>query len=279
MRRKKITITIREDVLKKVDEVIDKAKIRNRSHAVEYLLNQVLKPKVNKVYILAGGKGFRTESPAEEVPFSMLSIQGKPVLEHQLEFLRKVELRDILILVGRFGDKIKYHFGDGSKFGVKINYIEQKEEKAGTAYVLNLAKNFLSGQSFLMMYGDVLAEINLKDFIDYHLNSGAVSTVALTSIKEPKYFGVAKIRGGKVVGFEEKPKDKESLSRVISAGIFCFEPKIFNYLSDKKESYLETDIFPKLAKEKKLGAYLFEGRWFDLGTKEVYERAVKEWGK
>ncbi len=212
----------------------------------------------------------------EEIPKTLLPIAGKPILEHQIELLRNSNIRDIVILLGHLGEKIKYHFGDGGKFGVKINYLEQKAKEIGTACALNLAKNYFAGSPFLMMYGDVLAEINLKDFIDFHSSSGGLGTVALSSIEKTLPYGMVRLRGKNIVEFVEKPQ-KEGLSKVINAGIFCFEPGIFNYLSSKINLSLEKDIFPKLAKEGKLTGYLFEGEWFDVGTPAIYEKAIKEW--
>jgi len=279
MRRQKVTLTIREDLLKRVDEIIDNTKIRNRSHAVEYLLNEALKPKVKKAYILAGGEGVKMRPFTHEIPKTLLPVKGKPILEYQIELLKNADIREIFILVGHLGEKIKYHLGDGSKFGVKISYLEQKKRTIGTGYALYLAKNFLFKETFLVFYGDELIEIHLKDFIDFHLSSGGVATLALSSIEKPSliFYGVAKLRGRKIVEFLEKPQKKKGISQVLSAGVFCFEPKIFDYLSPKTNLSLEKDIFPRLAKEGKLCGYLFEGKWFDVGTPEIYEKAIKEW--
>lgn len=216
----------------------------------------------------------------QELPKTLLPVKGKPILEYQIELLRNAEIREILILIGHLGEKIKYHFGDGSKFGVKINYIEQKRKEIGTGYGLYLAKPFLSKGPFLVLYGDELAEINLKDFIDFHLACGGIGTIALSPIGKPSIlYGIAKLRGKKIVEFLEKPEKKEEISQVINTGIFCFEPKIFDYLLRKINLSLEKDIFSRLAKEGKLCGYLFEGKWFDVGTPEVYKMAIKEWGK
>ncbi|MFH1894788.1 MAG: sugar phosphate nucleotidyltransferase [Patescibacteria group bacterium] len=278
MSRQKITITLREDLLKKLDETIDKDRIRNRSHALEYLLAQTFKPHISKAFILAGGRGVKMGPVTQEIPKALLPIAGKPLLEYQIENLRNADIRDILILVGHLGKKIKYHFGDGSRFGVKINYLEQKRSEIGTGYALHLAKNFLSVSPFLMLYGDVLAEINLKDFITFHLSDNSFATVALSSMEKTLPYGMVKLRGRNIVEFIEKPQ-KEGISRVVNAGIFCFEPGIFNYLSAKPSLILEKDVFPKLAKEGKLRGYLFEGKWFDIGTSTIYEKAIREWGK
>lgn len=278
MSRDKITITLREDLLKRIDETIDKTRIRNRSHALEYLLTQALKPRVNKAFILAGGKGVKMGPVTKEIPKTMLPIKGKPLLEYQIELLRNSDIRDILILIGHLGERIQYHFGDGSKFGVKIEYLEQKEKEIGTAHALYLARNFLSNNPFLLLYGDVLAEINLKDFIDFHSSANSLATVALSSAEKTSSYGIVRLRGKNIVEFIEKPH-KEGSSKVINTGIFCLEPEIFKYLSVKTNLSLERDVFPKLAKEGKLSGYLFEGKWFDIGTPEIYEKAIKEWGK
>lgn len=279
MKRQRITITIREDLLKKVDELVDNSKIRTRSHAIESLLLQSFVPKIRTALILAGGKGVRMKPLTEELPKPLLPVRGKPILEHQVELLRNHDIRDIFILIGYLGEKIKYHLGDGNKFGVTIHYLNQGKKEIGTGQALAFAENFLGNSPFLMLYGDVLADINVKEFADYHVASNAIATVALTSMKYPSFYGVAKLRGEKIVDFVEKPEEKEELSRVISAGIFCFEPEIFDYVASAKNLSLERDVFPKLAKEGKISGYLFEGKWFDIGTPDVYHKAIKEWKK
>lgn len=279
MNRQRLTITLREDLLKNIDEVVGKGNIRNRSHAIEHLLTQSFLSKINAALILAGGKGNQMKPLTEKLPKPLLPIRGKPILEHQIELLRSCDIKEIYIVIGYLGEKIKQHFGDGSRFGARITYIEQNEKEIGTGQAVYLARSFLSNKRFIMLYGDVLGEINLKDFVEYHATAGSIATVALTSIKYPSFYGVAKLRGEKVVEFTEKPKEKDELSRVISAGIFCFEPEIFSQLSGSKDLALERDVFPKLAKEGKLAGYLFEGKWFDIGTPEIYARAMKEWKK
>lgn len=277
MKRERVTITVREDLLKRIDDFVDGEQVRNRSHAIECLLSQSFRPELSGAFILAGGKGVRMKPLTTELPKSLLPVQGKPILEHQIQLLRDADIRDIVILIGHLGEKIKYHFGDGSKWGVAITYIEQEKSEIGTAHALLLAKNIFPQNPFLVLYGDVLARINLRDFINHHAGTSALATVALTSIKEPSLYGVAKMRGESVVEFTEKPEEKEELSRVISAGIFCFGSGIFDRLSSRKDLALETHVFPNLAREKKLNGYLFEGKWFDIGTQEIYERAIREW--
>lgn len=277
MKRSRITITLQEHIVSDLDRLVDGERIRNRSHAVEYLLMQTMKPRIGTAFILAGGKGVRMKPFTHELPKSLLPVRGKPILEHQIDLLRNADIRNIVILIGHLGEKIKAHFGDGSKLGVSLSYLEQKEKEIGTAYALHYAEHALTGKPFLALYGDVLAQINLRDLISHHSAAGATATVALTSIKYPSFYGVAKLRGEKITQFLEKPREHEELSRVISAGIFCCEPSIFKTIGTKQTAALERDIFPKLATEGKLNGYLFEGKWFDIGTRDIYARAIKEW--
>jgi len=277
MKRAKITITLRKDIIEGIDQTIDAEKIRNRSHAIEYLLQQSLRPKISKAYILAGGLGVKMKPLTQELPKPLLPIHGKPLLEYQIELLRNNEIRDMHILIGHLGERIKYQFGDGTRFGVNISYLSQPKTEIGTGHALFLARNIFTDAPFLMLYGDMLINLNLKNFIMQHLESNTLATIALTSTKYPSPYGVVGLSGSKIVNFNEKPEEKEAHSHVISAGLFCFTPKIFEQLSSKKDFALEKHVFPKLASEGQLGGYLFEGKWFDIGTPEIYAKAIKEW--
>ncbi|OGZ59612.1 MAG: hypothetical protein A3B96_04415 [Candidatus Spechtbacteria bacterium RIFCSPHIGHO2_02_FULL_43_15b] len=279
MKRSKITITIRKDLLKQVDQIVDTEQIRNRSHAIEYLLAKSLVPKVHTALILAGGRGVKMKPLTRELPKPLLSIHGKPILEYQIELLRESDIRNIVILIGHLGEKIKYHFGDGSKFGVRINYIEQGARGIGTGYGLYLSRSFMPADTFIMMYGDELLQIDMKDFSQFHIGLNTVATIALSSTRDSSLYGVAKLRGEKVVEFLEKPKEKDGLSRLISAGVFCLNAKIFGYLSAKRNLSLESDVFPGLARDGELGGYSFESKWFDVSTPETYAKAISQWKK
>jgi NDP-sugar pyrophosphorylase family protein len=276
MTRKKICISIKKELLEKIDrDVIDSEKIRTRSHAIEYLLSQALPPKISKALILTAGKGVKMRPFTYELPKAMLSVKARPILDHILELLRNNGIREVILLVDSKGDKIRSHFGDGSHYGVKITYLEEKKP-SGTAIPLKKAKDLLGNEPFLLIYGDVLAKINLKEMMDFHEESGALATMAVTSVEETGDWGVVNLRGNRIISFIEKPK-KPGLSHLVNAGIFILEPEVLNHIPTKKFSRLETDVFPKLVKEDKVAGYIFEGQWFDVGTPKTYERAIKEW--
>lgn len=278
MDRKPFTITMKKDLLKKVDSMVDGSRIRNRSHALEYIVSSHFKPKIKQALILAGGDGVKMRPFTYELPKTMLPVKGRPILEHIIDLLREYDIREIYVAIGHAGSKIKEHFGDGSKYGVKIHYIEEKK-RAGTGGSLKLALNELGREPFLMMWGDVLIDIDLGDFINFYLEEAPAMTVALTSVSDPTDYGSVRLHGDKVVEYVEKPKKSKTISHLVSAGVHIVDPSIRDFLPNKAQFMLEEDVIPKLIKNNQVRGYLFEGLWFDVGTPEIYQRAIKEWGK
>lgn len=278
MERERLTITLRKNLLPQIDEIIDGVRIRNRSHAIEYLLLRSLRPRLSRAFILAGGEGIKMRPFTYEMPKSMLPVHNRPILEYIIDLLRNNEIREITILIGHLGEKIKNHFSDGARFSVKISYLEEKKAE-GTAKPLLKIKKFVKNQPFLVIYGDVLAEINLQEFFDFHQSHSGLASVALSSAAEPSPYGVVKLRGNRILEFEEKPKKNQKLSRLVSAGIYILNPKVINHVPNKAYSTLEEDVLPKLAQGGQLFGWPNDGQWFDVGTPEIYERALKEWKK
>jgi NDP-sugar pyrophosphorylase family protein len=269
-----LTVELNENILKRIDSMIDGGKMKNRSQVVEHLISGLInRENVKKAFILAGGEGSRMRPFTYEVPKPLIPVQGKPLLQHILDLLRKYDVRDIILSTGYMGDKIKEYFGNGSRFGVQISYVEE-EESLGTAGPLNLARDLLD-KTFLMFNGDILANIDLQDFIDSHAKNNGIATITLKLVRDPSRFGVAELRGNRILRFIEKP-DPGVKSRLINAGVYILEPEVIDYVP-KGRAMMETDVFPKLAEEGRLYGYPFDGQWFDTGTHEAYEKAIKGW--
>jgi mannose-1-phosphate guanylyltransferase len=278
MKRERLTITLRDDVLKLVDAAIDGETIRNRSHAIEVLLSQCLVPQKAKVLILAGGKPVYFDSEKRVLPKAMVKIAGKPLLEQTLLRLKEAKFMDIIISIGKDGKIIADYFKDGSKWGLSISYLEQSQGCKGTAHALFQAKNVLKDEEFLLLYGDVLCNVDYNDFLEFHRQQkSSTCTMALTSSNAVNLWGLAKMNGSKIVSFEEKPENPKTFSRLVNTGAYCMESKIFDFIGPKSNK-LERDVFPRLAEEGKLFGYPYEGLWLDISNSAAYSQAVKEIG-
>ncbi len=277
MKRERITITLKPDLLKALDSTIDGNRVRNRSHAAELALSKALLKKPVKALILAGGRDIRLPQLGREMPKSLLPIQGRPLLEHAILRLKASGLDEIIISIGQSGQKIRDHFRNGSRFGVNISYIEQNQIKRGTAQPLHQAQAQLMDNNFLLIYGDVLANIDFGDFLEFHeQQKNLVATMALASVERVSMWGVARLVGSKVAEFQEKPKNPTTQSHLVNAGIYVMSPKIFEYLTPEMIK-LESDLFPRLAEENRLGGYSFGGNWCDVSTPQAYQQALKDW--
>jgi NDP-sugar pyrophosphorylase family protein len=275
MNRERLTITLRNDLLKALDGEIDGERLRNRSHAIEYFLSRSLGLKTVKVLILAGGKPVFFESEKKSLPKAMVKIAGKPLLEQTLHRLKTAKLTEIYISLGEGGEIIEDYFGDGSKLGLNITYLQQKSGCLGNAQPVLQAKKFFNS-GFLLLYGDVLSDIDYGDFVEFHRNQkAAVCTMALTSTESVDMWGLAKLQGNKIVEFEEKPKNPKTFSRLVNAGIYLMEPEMFSLISVKANK-LESDVFPRLAEEGRLFGYPYEGLWLDISNSAAYKQAVKQ---
>ena len=221
-----------------------------------------------RVFVLAGGEGTRLRPYTYSAPKPMLMLGGKPILEYVLDNLKRAGMKDIVITVGYRHEAITSYFGDGSKFGLKIGYSIEKE-KLNTAGSIAHFKGKVK-ETFAVVMGDHLTDIDMADMLESHKKSGAIATIALFHAKTPLEYGVAKLEGGKLVGFAEKPL----LEHNFNTAIYIFEPEIFDFIRQKED--FAKDVFPRLLDAKKpINAYVFDGVWFDIGRVSDYERFVE----
>jgi mannose-1-phosphate guanylyltransferase len=269
--KERVTLTVDTDILHQIDKTVDGFRIKNRSHAVELLLLKSLQTDIAaQAIILAAGKDKRLK---QGVPIGMMPVQGNPIIEHLIELFKKFNVKDILIAVCYDKDKIIQHFGNGSHYGVRIRYIEE-DEPSGTSNILKRARPFLTG-SFFVTNSDELKSVNLTDMYLTHKENNALVTIALTLSQDPKSYGVVSIEGIRIREFREKPKDKHHESKLINAGLYLFELEVIDMIPS--ETTMFYDFFPVLAEKNKLMGYPFSGQWFDVSSKESYERAEQDW--
>ncbi|MFH1444924.1 MAG: nucleotidyltransferase family protein [Nanoarchaeota archaeon] len=231
--------------------------------------------KLNTAIVLCGGKGTRLRPLTFDIPKSLIPLQGKTVLEHVIDLFKKFDITNIILCVGHMKEQIKNHMGDGSMFGVNITYVEE-DEPLGTAGPLKLMKNQgkLPREPFIYCNGDELKELDLEAMLELHKQNNAMATIALTSVDNPSNYGVANLDGNKILEFLEKPENPPS--NKINSGLYILTPEVAELV---REGFcmVEKDIFPKIAASGRLFGFPFNGQWFDTGTPERYEKAIKEW--
>ena len=221
-----------------------------------------------KAVILAGGKGARLLPYTKILPKPLMPIGEMPVLEVMIRQLHQQGVDEIVLTVGHLSEIMKAFFGDGSQFGVKINY-SYEDKPLGTAGPLALV-NDLEG-TFLVMNGDVLTDLQFNELIDFHKRQGAMATIAMHKRQEKIDLGVILCNGGpEVVGYVEKP----TYDYQVSMGIYVFESKLLKYIEPGRYLDFPNLVHKLLGEGEKVVGYLFEGYWQDLGRPKDYEQAA-----
>jgi len=229
-----------------------------------------------KAFILAAGLGTRLKPLTDTTCKPMLPIDNKPLLEYHIELLKKYGIKDIAINLYYFPEKIKEYFQDGSKFGVNILYIEEKE-LSGTAGPIKKNENFFD-EPFVVIYGDNLTNINLDKLYKFHQEKNATVSIALYEEPHPESKGIVLLdKNKKVTKFKEKPKTEEIDSHLANAGIYICDPQILKYIPKNKFYDFGHDLFPQFL-EKNIPMFGYEMNEFllDIGTHETYKKAQDE---
>lgn len=238
--KKKISVTVDENVLRDIDAIIDNIVIRNRSQAIEFLAKNALGE--NKIaVILSGGDEARLTIGNGE--YRITARVGKTtVIERALKKLRENGFKEIYIIARqKVLTKVFDIVRDGSGQSVKINYVEEKES-SGSGDTLSLVKGKIN-TNFLVVYGHILFErINIEELWNEHLRNNAVATLMLTTAANPKEKGTVLMEGSKILDFVQKPKTTDV--HLVFSPIFAATPEIFSYCGGR----LEYEAFPKLAK-------------------------------
>jgi glucose-1-phosphate thymidylyltransferase len=225
-----------------------------------------------KGVILHGGFGTKLRPLTHTGPKQLIPVANKPISQYVLEDLRNSGIVEIAIILGNiYQEKVREHYGDGQKFGVNIQYIQQDEPK-GIAHAVSLCKEFVENQPFIVYLGDNLIKGGISTCVKKFGNSKDDAMVLLCPVKNPQRFGVAKIdKNGKLVQLIEKPK--EPPSNYALTGIYFFKPPIFEMIKKLKLSWrgeLEiTDAIQLLLENGyKVSYQIVQGWWKDTGTPE-----------
>ncbi len=225
-----------------------------------------------KTFILCGGEGTRLRPYTLTNPKPMLPIANKPIVQYLIENLKKNGLEDLILTVGYLNEKIMDYFKDGKKFGLNIEYLIEDEPKMTAGSIL--AKKNEIKDMFVVVMGDTMNDINIREMIDQHKKNKALATMCVVKHKTQVEYGVVDVKNDVIEKFIEKPV----IEHYINAGTYIFEPEIFNHIKDKED--FAKDVFPRLLKcNKKIHVYVHEGKWQDIGRVSDYEGLKEEMEK
>jgi len=236
-----------------------------------------------KVVILCGGMGTRLREETEYKPKPMVEIGGKPILWHIMKIYAHQGFKDFILCLGYKGEMIKSYFynyeilnndftielGNYKRIEIHSNHKEKgwrvtladTGERALKGARIKRIEKYVSGDLFMLTYGDGVADINLHELLAFHKSHGRIGTV--TGVRPPSRFGEMMIKDNRVVAFTEKPQVSEGL---INGGFFIFNRKIFDYLSDDDNCDFEVGPLERLAKDGELMVYEHKGEWACMDT-------------
>ncbi len=229
-----------------------------------------------KAVIMAGGFGTRIQPLTTSIPKPMLPVVNIPMMEHIFQNLISMGIEEFVILLYYKPEVIKNYFKDGSKWGVKINYV-LPEADFGTAGAVKKAESFLN-EPFIVVSGDVITDFDLKELVGFHEFKKSKLTLGLTSVPNPLQFGIVITdKSGKIQKFLEKPGWGEVFSDTINTGIYVIEPEILDFIPPNIPFDFSKDLFPLLMEKGiELFGFKLKGYWKDVGNPDAYREVHKD---
>ena len=219
--------------------------------------------------IMAGGLGTRLRPLTEDLPKPMLPVGGKPLMEVVIEQLRQVGIRRVNVTTHYKPEKIFDHFGNGSAYGVELNYVNE-DKPLGTGGALGLIA--APKEPLLVINGDILTKVDFRAMLDYHREHRAVMTVAVKQYDIKVPYGVIECEGSRVRVLKEKPQ----MHFLVNAGVYLLEPKVYEFIPDG-EHFNMTDLIQRLLDSDNIVAsFPIIEYWLDIGQLADYERAQND---
>ena len=263
-----------------IEEILIKKAVKdipivNEEHVVvDFVgIRDVLLPKgkENKVVIMAGGLGSRLKNLTEEIPKPMLKVGDAPILQHIIHNFKEKGFFEFLISVNHKANIIENYFQDGIIHGVKIEYLRE-EKRLGTGGGIGLAKEYVN-EPFFVINGDVLTNLNVKDMMDFHLQNEFAITIGIRKQSYQIPYGVVDVDKDQVKKLQEKP----NVDYMINGGVYCLNPEVIDFIP--RDEYFEITELVNLLLENnmKVGAYLIEDYWMDIGHMNDYYKANDEY--
>lgn len=212
---------------------------------------------------MAGGLATRLRPLTDDIPKSMISIEGKTFLQYQIELLNPYGVKEIVLCVGYRGKKIENYFGNGNKYNARILYSYEKEKLLGTGGALKLAEPYLD-EKFFLIWGDSYVRLNYKEMYDFHMKNSCDFDVTMAIFYNIRNYDKSNIvyKNGKIKKYEKNSNDE---MKYIDAGLMVMNKKLLISIPPGKVFHIE-DLFNKLAKEERLQPFLIKKRYYEIGS-------------
>lgn len=229
-----------------------------------------------KALLLAAGAGTRLRPLTDDRPKPMVPLEGQPLIGYTLSWLARQGIRDVAINLHYKPDPLVQFVGDGARHAVRVRY-SSEAQLLGSAGALVPLSDYFRGSPFVVVYGDVLTDLELRPVAEQHGADGAAVTVVLTTVEDPARCGVVAFdRERRVTRFEEKPAPERVFSRWVNAGVYVCAPEVLDYLPEPCPVPYDFghDLFPLLLRRgARVGAYPSEATVVDIGSVERLEEA------
>ncbi|MCA1622319.1 MAG: NDP-sugar synthase [Acidobacteria bacterium] len=234
-----------------------------------------------KAMILAAGFGTRLFPLTIDRTKPAIPFLGKPLVGYVAEYVAKFGFREVVVNLHHQPDSVIKALGDGSKFGVKIHYTLEEPNILGTAGALDKARELLEDDTFLIINGKIITDIDISKAIETHKKSGALATMVLMENKKREKFTIVETQSNLVTGFGDFPENsshrllvgsqKEIQNPLMFTGIHILEPRVFEYIPRGVYSDIVPIFYrPAIRKGEKIVAHVTEGNWFELSTISRY---------
>ena len=226
-----------------------------------------------KAMILAAGVGSRLDPLTRAIPKPMMPVVNRPVIEHIVLDLKKHGFDEIMVNLHYLGDVIQQGLGDGSRLGITISYA-QEDKLWGDAGSVKRSQAFFGNETFLVVGGDDISDIDLSGLMALHREKQAASTIATTVVDDPSQFGIVVTdEDGRITRFLEKPKGGDVFSNTANTGVYVFEPDVFDLIPPDTFWGFGNNVFPSLlASGRPLYGFATTSYWKDVGNLQVYRQ-------
>src|SRR3954454_25401365 len=227
-----------------------------------------------RAVVMAGGEGTRLRPMTANQPKPLLPVVNRPIMEHVLRLLKRHGFDETVVTVQFLASLVRTYFGDGDELGMHLSYATE-EKPLGTAGSVKNAETALKDDSFLVISGDALTDIDLGAVVRAHKDRNALVTVCLKRVPDPLEFGIVITdEDERIERFLEKPTWGQVFSDTVNTGIYVMEPEVFDHVEPGAIVDWSGDVFPELVKAgAPVYGYVAEGYWEDVGTHESYLRA------